>query len=325
MATINAIQCSTNLKNTGVCDCFFDPKLIIGKILGPKNRVLTQAEIDDIQATLEALTQTTRANRIFPVQNLLAITDGSEEPTFQTFGYGSTAPVREGKYSWIFNFTEGGVQLNNALRSFNGSSAKYGEMYIVQGQGKQYLLGTKKKDADGNDGLGFVPQEGGYPYTYPWKANDGTNVTSYRTQSMFKPEYVNDNIAFVEIASTTYMLSELAGLEDVDLTIVEADEGADTLLVKAVTECGYDLYDDYADELAEATAWIVKNAAGTVIPHTVAANAAGKGWLITYSGADDVTDGDTVTLAAPTVLAAAPINVSGYESDTVVVDLGSGS
>ena len=49
---------------------------------------------------------------------------------------------------------------------------------------------------------------------------------------------------------------------------------------------------------------------------------AAKGWVISYTTAD-VTDGDTITLAAPTVLDASPINVSGYESDTVTVELGS--
>jgi len=316
--TINAIQCSTNLKNTGVCDCFFDPKLIIGKIMGPKSRVLTQAELDDIQDTLETLVMTTRANRIFPVQGFVAITDGTEDPTFQTFGYGSTVPVKEGLYSWVFGFVEGGVNLSNSLRSFNGQSSKYGEIYITS---DNVLIGTKKKDANGADGLGFVPQEGGYPYTYPWKANDGTNVASYRTQSKFKAPYINEAIAFVKVDPATYLLSELFGLEDVNLTFYSVDQLHDTLLVKAVTACGADLYDDFADELAEPTAWIVKNAAGTVIAHTVAKNDAAEGWLITYTGGAQVTEDDTVTMAAPSVLAAAPINVSGYESDTATVNL----
>lgn len=316
---INAIQCSTNLKNTGVCDCFFDPKLIVGEIKIPKDRVLTQAEVNAIQATLEALVTDVKANRIYPVQKFVAITDGSEEPTFQTFGYGSTTPVKEGKYIWTFQFTEGGVQLSNSLRSFNGSSSKYASLFI---ESSNVLIGTKKKDANGDDGLAGIPQEGGYPYTYPWKANDGSNVTSYRTQYVFQPIYVNENIAFVKIPTTEYLLTELAGLEDVTLTIVETDETDDTVIVKAVTACGLDLYDDFADELTEASAWIVLTAAGVAIAHTVTKNVANKGWNIIYTSAE-LLDGDTISLAAPTVLAVAPINVDGYESDTVTVELGS--
>lgn len=316
--TINAIQCSTNLKNTGVCDCFFDPKLIIGEIKIPKDRVLTQAEINDIQATLEGLVQDVPANRIYPVQNFLAITDGSEEPTFQQFGYGSSAPSKEGKYNWVFQFTEGGVPLNNALRSHNGSS-KHRSIFI---DSDNTLIGTKKNDANGDVGLAGIPMEGGYPYTYPWKAADGTNVTTYRTQYLFQPVYINENIAFVKVPKTTYLLTELNGLENVTLTQVEVDEATDTVTVKAVTDCGADLYEDFADELNTPTAWIVKDADGVAITHTVAKNDAAGGWDIIYT-TEDITNGDTVTLAAPTVLAAVPISVSGYESDTLTLVFGS--
>lgn len=316
--TINAIQCATSLKNTGICDCFFDPKLIIGEIKIPKSRVLTQAEVDDIQATLEDLVQATRTNRIFPVQGFVAVTDGSEEPIFQTFGYGSQAPVREGKYIWTFQFVEGGVQKSNALRSFNGSSSKYASLFI---DSDNTLIGTSKKDVNGEDGLAGVPQEGGYPYTYPWKANDGTNVTSYRTQYVFQPTYINESIAFVKVPKTTYLLTELAGLQDVTLKIVDTNDTDDEVTIKAIGPCGEDLYDDFADELEESTAW-VGSQGGVDIVHTVTKDDAAKGWVIAYTTLD-LTAGDEWSLAAPTVLAAAPINVSGYESNTVEVPVGS--
>ncbi len=317
--TINAIQCSTNLKNTGVCDCFFDPKLIIGAIWIPKDRVLTQAEIDDIQATLEELVSTVKASRIYPVQGYVAITDSSEEPTFQQFGYGSTIPVKEGKYNWIFQFVNGGVPLSNALRSHNGSSKNRPIFF----DSDNTLIGTKKNDAAGNVGLAGIPQEGGYPYTYPWKANDGTNVAAYRTQYVFQPVYVNESIAFVKVPKETFLLTELNGLENVNLDLVSVDSINDQVVVKAVTDCGADLYDDFADELAQSTAWILSREDGTAIAHTVTKNPANEGWLIDYSGGAQLLAGDTLTMAAPTVLAAAPISVSGYESDTVTIDLGS--
>lgn len=318
MAILNATQCSTNLKNTGICDCPFDPKLIVGEIKIPKTRVLTLAELNDIQATLEDLVQDVIANRIFPNHGFVAVTDGSEDPTFQTFGYGSQVPVREGKYNWTFQFYEGGVQKSNALRSFNGSGARYASIFI---DSENTLIGTKKLDVNGEEGLAGVPMEGGYPYTYPWKANDGTNVTSYRTQYVFQPTYINENIAFFQVPKTTYLLTELAGLQDVTLKIVDTDDTADTLTIKAYGPCGEDLYDSFADELEEVTAWIGSQG-GVDIVHTVAKDDAAKGWVITYTTLD-LTEGDTWTLAAPTVLAAAPIVMPGYESNTVTVAAGS--
>lgn len=318
MATLNAIQCGTNAKNTGICDCFLDPKLIVGAILIPKSRVLTQAEVTAIQSTLEAGVQDTKANRFFPLQNFVAVTDNSEDPTNQTFGYGSIEPVREGNYNLIFQFRQGGVNLSNALRSFNGLTAKYAPLFI---ESQNTLIGTKKADADGNDGLAGVPLE--VLYTFPWKVNDGTNLASYRIQFGFRPEWVNENISFARIDTADYMLTELVGLEDVVLDIYAANGDDDTVKVTGTTNCGSDnLYDLFADELAQTTAWIVKDSSGNAITHTVAKDTAIEGWTITYTTAD-VAEGDTITLAAPTVLAAAPINVSGYESNTVTVTLGS--
>lgn len=315
---LNKIYCGTDAKNTGICDCFLDPKLITGAILIPKSRVLTAAEVLAIQATLEGLVETTKANRIYPIQGFVAITDNSEDPTNQTFGYGSLEPVREGSYNWIFQYRKGGVNLSNALRSFNGLTAKYSVIFI---ENQNILLGTKKDDATGATGMAGIPLE--VLYNFPWKANDGSNLAQYRIQFGFRPEYINENIAFVKVATTEYLLSELVGLEDINLTIVEADDTADTVDVTATTDCGSNnLYDLFADEIAQATAWVVKKADGTAVTVTVAKNTTTEGWTLAYTTAE-VEDGDTITLAAPTVLAAAPISVSGYEADTVTVAIGS--
>jgi hypothetical protein len=315
MKNLNAIQCGETFKNTGLCGCVFDPKLIIGKIMIPKSRVLTKAELNDIQATLEGLVQEAKASRIYPVQGLVAVTDSTEEPTFQTFGYGSTAPVKEGNYNWVFELSAVGVDFNNALRSFNGSS-KYAEIYF---DSQNRLIGTLKKDVDGNNGLAGVPQNGGYPYTYPWKVNDGSKGTQYRTQSVFRPEYVNENIAYFEVDTTTYLLSELAGLQDIKLTVVEVND--DTVTVTA-TSCGEDVYEMFADEFANEEAWSIKDENGdTLVVSAAAKNVGAKGWDITFPAT--IVDGSTISLSAPATLAEAPVSVTGYESDEVTIAVGS--
>lgn len=320
---LNKILCVDTVKNTGKCDCYFDPKLIKGKILVPKSRVLTQAEINAIQATLEALVQAEKTDRFFPVQNFEALTDNSEDPTFQTFGFGGSAPVREGNYNWIFQFIEGGVQLNNALRSFNGKSSKYAEVYIDYDNNS--LIGTKKLDANGEWGLAGVPQNGGYPYTYPWKANDGTNVTQYRTQSNFRPEYVNENLAFVAIPKDVYLLSELAGLETVNIAVEEIAD--DTLTISGATDCGADFFDEYLDELdGETTAFVLKDPDGaemTINSVAITAAAGDNPATVEIMASETILDGSTIELAAPTVLAAAPINVEGYDSEAATIEVGS--
>jgi len=323
MEGLNKIFCGADVKNTGICECFFDPKLITGAIFVPKSKVFTSAELLDaaIAATLAAATMAAKASRIFPFQPFEAITDNTEEPTRQTFGYGTVKTVREGKYNWAFQFINGGLNLSNALRTFNGLIGKYAVIFI---ESQNTLIGTSKLDANGDWGLAGIPMSD--IYTRPWRPSDGTNVTNYTTEFSFDPIYINENIAFKKVAVESYLLADLAGLEDIKLSFFdEGAEGEDEVTVTAETDCGStDVYDLYKVELAQAAAWIVKDSAGAAKAiASVTADDDAKGWIIVLTGPDVFEDGDTIQLAAPAVLAADPINVIGYESDILTTDYGS--
>lgn len=308
MAELNKIFCGSDVKNTGVCDCYLDPKLITGALLVPVGRVFTTAELADAQlaATFNTLISAPRATRGYPFNVFNGITDNQEDPTIFTSGYGEPEPVREGNYNWLFNFRKGGVNLSNALRSFNGLIGKYGVIFF---DNTNLMIGTTKKDADGNDGIAGIPLT--TLYTYPWKVADGTNPAQYRTQFAFRPEYINENIAFVKVDTSVLMLAELTGLESIKLTSVEFD--GDTATITAETDCGStDVYDLYADEFANEEAWVgvAADDGAALVPTAVAKNAGQKGWDLTF--AEDVA---AINLAAPTVLAASPVNVVGYEGE----------
>lgn len=309
------------MKNTGICECFFDPALIDGAMKVPLKKVFTEAEISDanIQSTLEAAARAARADRVYPFGPFENITDNTEDPTRQTFGYGTVKTVREGKYNWLFQFINGGLNLSNALRSFNGLTGKYGWIFK---DSKNTLIGTSKKDINGNWGLAPVPLAD--YYARPWRPSDGTNVTNYGVEVSFDPVYINEKIAFKRVSIDSYLLSEFVGLEDIKLAFV-GFSGAASVVVSAETDCGStNVYDLYADELENPDAWVVKSVTG--VEKTIAAvtkNEPLEGWTIGLQGAEVFEDGDTVTLAAPSVLAAAPINVVGYEGTTLVIDLGS--
>lgn len=321
MEGLNKIFCGSDVKNTGICECFFDPALITGAIFVPLKKVFTEAELADllIQTTLETAGMAVKTDRIFPFGPFEAITDNTEDPTRQTFGYGTVKTVREGKYNWQFQYINGGLNLSNALRTFNGLTGKYGVIWI---ESKNTLIGTSKKDVNGNWGLAPVPMAD--IYARPWRPSDGTNVTNYTIEFSFDPVYVNEKIAFKKVSIDSYLLSEFKGLEDILLTLVEAVEGETTIEVSAATDCGStDVFDLYSAELAQAVAWLLKDSAGAEQTISgVVANADTKTWTITRSEGTNA-DGDTLTLAAPSVLAVAPINVVGYEANTLTLDFGS--
>lgn len=321
MEGLNKIFCGSDVKNTGICECFFDPALITGAIFVPLKKVFTEAELADalIQTTLETAGMAVKTDRIFPFGPFEAITDNTEDPTRQTFGYGTVKTVREGKYNWQFQYINGGLNLSNALRTYNGLTGKYGVIWI---ESKNTLIGTSKKDANGNWGLAPVPMAD--IYARPWRPSDGTNVTNYTIEFSFDPVYINEKIAFKKVSIDSYLLSEFKGLEDIVLTLVDADEGGTTIEVSAATDCGStDVFDLYSAELAQAVAWLLKDSAGAEQTISgVVANADTKTWTITRSEGVNA-DGDTLQLAAPSVLAAAPINVVGYESNILTLDFGS--
>lgn len=319
MEGINKIFCGTDVKNTGTCECFFSPELIEGVILVPRKMVFTETMLADasIAAAMSALTLAPKAQRVFPVMGFVQVTDNSEEDTIQTFGYGGQADAREGNYNWFFQFVNGGVNLSNSLRSFNGLIGKYAAIFVIPSQNT--LIGTSKKDDEGNAGLAGIPLE--RLKTAKWKLADGTNAAIYGINFSFRPQYINELIAFKKVSTDSLVLSELAGLEDILLEIVEADSGDVT--VRADTDCGStDLFDLYADEFENPEAWIVKDADGeTKTITSVTKDEDGKNWNIVLDGSFE--NGDTIQLAAASVLAADPVNVVGYESNVVTVSLGS--
>lgn len=315
MEGLNKISCAADVKNTGICECFFDPKLLIGGILVPRKKVFTADELSDanIQATLEDLVAEDRKFRIFPMQGWVYITDGSEEPTIQTFGYGTKEPVKEGHYNWTFGFRNGGLNLSNALRSFNGLTNKYA-LILIENQNN--LIGTTKKDVNGEDGLAGIPLE--VLYTFPWKANTGSELASYRINFDFLPHHVNDLIAFKKVTTSSYVLSELVGLEDIHLS--DLGGTGTTQQIGAETDCGStNLYDLFADEFAHAAAWQAFDSdGGVIVVSNAVKNATLKCWTLTLASAPH-----TITMASPSVLATAPISVPGYESDTLTIGAGS--
>lgn len=317
---LNKIFCGTDVKNTGVCECFFDPKLITGAILVPRSRVFTSTELLDanIRSTLMAATLTSKGSRIFPIQNFVNITPNTEDPTRQTFGYGSIRTVREGNYDWLFQFYQGGLNLSNALRTFNGLTGKYGIIFV---ESQNHLIGTSRQDANGNWGLAGVPMED--IYTRPWNPSDGSNTAAYQVQLTFKPAYINENIAFKKVDVSKFMLSELSGLEDIKLTIQEVDGATVTIL--ADSDCGStDLFEEFADELNLAGAWQALDVDGNPLTLTVAKNNAASGWDLTLTtGVWE--DEDTISLVSPEQLALPPIDLVGYESNVVELALQSSS
>lgn len=315
MAELNKLNCGTEVRNTGVGGCPLHFEAIRGAFLVPASRVYNTVELTDPYAILYSDILAAKGARIYPIHKFEAITDNTEDPTFQTMASGRQVPIREGNYNWIFQYYDGGLCLSNKLRSFRNNTGFSVLFYDADNK----LFGTKKNGSDGKPGLAGIPLEVLYPF--PWKPNDFSNAPIYRVQFSFQPSYINEDIAYVDTGAN---LGELNGLQNITLT-QSGTSSAGVINLIATTGCdGANIYDTYNGQLDAAAAWTAINTAtGAAINiDTVAANAAIKGFTITLDDADTDypatgTAQVTINLVSPTALEA--LDVVGYEGLPITV------
>lgn len=308
---LNKKTCLIAGGNTGVGPCFLDLKSIRMAILVPRNKAYSAADLvskETLLAALQADTLEAPRNRVYPIKNLVGITDNTEDPTIETLGYGGSAVVRDGKYNLTFRFTEGGYCLSKALRKFNSANIS---VILIDDAGQ--LLGWR----DGADLKGF-PLE--LFYGLPPRLNDGSGaVSSYQFQIVFDSTYMADSLGFVE-GGTIAFWQALNGLQDVVLS--EATGSAEpVVLVETAIGCsGESLFTDFETELADDALWVANNkATGAAITITSVSIANGVA-TVTLDSADPdypVTGTVGLKLTTPALLSAA--GVDGYESNELLI------
>lgn len=319
MAGLNALDCGSDVRNTGIGGCPLHFEATKGVFLVPKGRVYNQTELASpasLRAVLEADILAALGSRIFPLHGFEVITDNTEDPTFQTMASGRQVPIREGNYNWIMQYYDGGLCLSNKLRSFKNNTGYAAIFYDADNK----LFGTKKAASDGTDGMAGVPLEVLYPF--PWKPNDFANAPIYRIQFSFKPNYINEDIAY---ANAGFNLDELNGLQNINLIVVGTPTGG-VFQVQPLTGCDKsNLYDLYSTEMADEALWTLADAAtGASIPITgVTANATLQTLAVAADTADPaytaVTATGKVKIAMVSASALDAADISGFEAIPVEI------
>jgi hypothetical protein len=312
MATVNSLQNSVSSKNLGLTTTFFDPKLIKGAFIVPKGYTLLAADVAALQTKLLAdAAANGKSARIYPIANFLEFRDSSEKAIRQTFGYGVSKTVRDGAYTWQFQFTKGAHTLLSALRYFNGDA--WDLLFVDQ---KNQLIGQIYSDpTTGALGLQAIPSID--IYAEPFSLNDGKKVAEYLVNFSFFPEYVNELIGFISDAGFS-LLDTVKGLKDVNVSGVgSATPGTYTItLTDAMKQ---NLFGNIPSLTGAANAqWVVLNdVTGLAIPVTsVNLNNTAKAFDVVLPTAHaNYPVGATkisFDLVGPTQLVAA--NVGSYES-----------
>lgn len=306
MPELNKKVCVVGGTNTGFGDCVLSFGTIVGAFLVPKDLELTPSDLADLEAKLKDLAMDADPKqRIYPIHYFEGITDNTEDKTIETLGYGGKYPVREGYYDWMFRFLQGGICLLKSLQQFNGTG-KYALFYDANG----VLFGQKS-----GDNLKGVPLS--YFWADKWRPSDGSAAPNYSVQFVFRPEFINQYLGFVE---ADFPLVEVEGLQNVVLA-EGAGSARPVLKITAKAGCdGTNLYDTYSAELAAVGAWKATINGNDIDITSVVVDANISGWTVTVDNADpDYVAGEPMIISLADPVALDGLGVTGFESKTLTI------
>lgn len=307
MSKLNQLVCANNVANVGFGSCFLDMEQIVGAFIVPNGFSLSAADLADLQTALIADTKVAvKLNRVFPLHNFVQMTSNTEDKTVQSFNYGGKKVVREGDYDLTFEFTEGGLCLLKALRSFNSN----GVWSVIFYDSKFRIFGTTGSTEGSLYGIPLKML-----WANPWTPNDGTKTAMYAVQMVFEPRYINEDLAYAEADS---YITDILGLQDIIITKNSWNEATGVANISVYSRCGTNLYEVFPTELALAAVYTAANGVtgAAITVSSVAAVAATKTFNVTVDTADPDfpagTQGVVLDLAAIAVLEAN--GIEGYES-----------
>jgi hypothetical protein len=310
MSILNQAFCATAFGNTGLDSCYFTLGKIARDFLVPRGFELTAADLADGETALAKLVELAKADslteRIFPLPEIAAVTDSSEDAVFQTLGAGFQVPIRAGNYNILNQYLAGGNCMNNALQKFKNSSYR-----VIRLDEAGNLIGTKVGTS-----MKGIPLIFFFPYKFSFATDDA--VAAFRYGIGFKPEYINESLGFIKLDFAGAM--DIDGLHNAVLSLPTA-RVTNVIKVKVTTGCsGIDLYDEYSAALAVASNWIVTEAGANITVTSVAVDANLKAFTITLTAADpdyNVAGPFVVSMAAPSVLETN--GLPGYEGISLKV------
>lgn len=191
------------------------------------------------------------ALRIYPVPNFFSFKDSSEKAVEQKFDYGQVQTVRDGIMDWQFDFRLGGLNLSNALRSYNGYAWSF--LFI---DSKNQLVGTQAVDSTGANTIGAIaPIEF---YQDPFMPNDGKKLATYTSKFRFLAKYVNELVAYVTTANFD-IVGTIKGLIDVVLTGVPSSTAGSYNITVTSRVGGINVGALFSTALASASVWTASN------------------------------------------------------------------
>ena len=292
---------------------------VLGYIGIPRKRVLTPDELAVAKATLLAgIRHDDPLSRFYHVKDVLVTATNNGDPGTETIA-GQTFITRDANPQWAGTIAGTEADHHN-LKKLNYSHGRLDFLRVHQ----NHIVGTKRptNEATPRTGMGGIRMSQVYVGDRQPATSEAIAKTSFTMQPVNSVQY-NKDIAYISTDDFDYE-DVLEGFIDLNLVVTPVAGTPGAFDVKILAGFGgQDMRPLYGTEFANTTAWAPKNG---VIGSTLNGNAitvtsvtqTGSGWRVQLSTADSdyPAAGGRIkfAMAAPSVLAAAPINVAGYEA-----------
>jgi hypothetical protein len=304
MGKLNTVDCRRLIINTGAGECPLDFSFE-GIIEVPKTREFTRAEIEDMQATLNAgVIAANKKDRFYPFPVLHGEETTGGDPNKVDLDNGLSITTFENYYNITGKFRKGGFGTNNALRSRNGSDISF-LMYGKIGNSFAIVGATVNGKQKGIPGSNF--------WCAAQKWGSFKKESQYSWMVAVAPPYLNEQIWY---ALTDFYPADIEGLHHVEMTAVNETTPITAGVIETyVREKSYgsDYAINYATELGGISLanFTAKNTStGLAIPVTARAVTGGKLVLtLTAADANYPAIGGQITLVPPTIAQLTAANI----------------
>lgn len=311
------ISCNTANSNTGIPQCSFDFGTIEKIMLVPKGYKLTQTEVQTLFDTLNTkAAHTTESLRGYPIGKFINIEDKSTETAMSETGYGSSVLGRKGKFHFVWNYKNGGMNYDVMLSTFENAQESYD--VLLFDKTSNAIIGTTPE----TNSSFYVLQGLSLDLIYcplPKLAADGVTTHSIGIILSDANELMQSMAYYV--LPVSQKVNSIVGLRNLEMSLLQASGAATStsLKIRVTTDGGaVDLLALYGTALAAlyANFTVTANATGTAYAisggtYTVATN------TINFTIATLPATGTELTITSPTV-AQMTATVPGFANGTLV-------
>lgn len=335
MNKLNVLRCAVAGGNVGRGDCDVEKGPIVGLILVPRLHKFAFADTASVSAFEDALIAGSidddYNDRFMAVSTFQEITPTGDDAQEETLASGLIRRLRDGKIGYDFLLTEGKNTHRSYKSALDGRHSQYDALEVSnQGDGTYIVWGTDAQDDDDNN------VNSGYRLERLNINKYTGNVYTAGPRFTMSIGYADNNQVdknFTMMVLDRNPIELMEGLMTVNLTTVTSPTAV-TIHAKFITSWGKDLIEDYAAELAQAGAVVVKNRkvgsadyGDEITVASAAATSTGVTYTIAATGVDSDNPGTGqkvgIALRAPSVLAGLTAPFSGFEGgDEVEVTLG---